>query len=113
MPDGPAQRKLTTILVADVEGFSHLVHVDEAATLETLEDYRGAIAKPVIRHEGRNFNTGGDRVLAEFKSAVEALVGPLAPTEQGNSADRDAEVQAIVSFCLNAVSHKSNNGGDR
>lgn len=44
---------------------------------------------------------------------AEALVGPLAANRQEKPADKDAEVQAIVTFCLNAVSHKSNEGGGR
>jgi len=67
------KRKLTTILASDVEGYSRLMSQDEEATLATLKDYRAVIFRLIDRHEGRVFNTGGDSVLAEFASAVEAV----------------------------------------
>ena len=73
MADERVQRKLTTILVADVEGYSRLMHADEEATLETLADYREIIDRLIARHDGRVFGTGGDSMLAEFASAVEAV----------------------------------------
>lgn len=41
---------------------------------------------------------------------AEALVGPLVSTQTRN---REAAVQGIVAFCLNAVSGPQNQGGDR
>ena len=67
------RRKLTTILASDVEGYSRLMSEDEEATLAVLKDYRAVIFHLIDRHEGRVFNTGGDSVLAEFASAVEAV----------------------------------------
>ncbi len=67
------KRKLTTILAADVEGYSRLMHEDEEATLGTLGEYREIIDALIARHEGRVFSTGGDSVMAEFGSAVEAV----------------------------------------
>jgi len=66
-------RKLTTILAADVEGYSRLMHADEEATLKTLGEYREIIDGLIARHDGRVFSTAGDSVLAEFGSAVEAV----------------------------------------
>jgi len=66
-------RKLTTILAADVEGYTRLMRADEEATLQTLGEYRETIDALIARHEGRIFSTGGDSVLAEFGSAVEAV----------------------------------------
>ncbi len=45
------KRKLTTILVADVEGYTRLMHADEEATLRTLGEYREIIATaPGVKH---------------------------------------------------------------
>ncbi|MHA1569174.1 MAG: adenylate/guanylate cyclase domain-containing protein, partial [Alphaproteobacteria bacterium] len=66
-------RKLTTILAADVVGYTRLMRADEEATLQTLGEYRDVIDALIARHEGRVFSTGGDSVLAEFGSAVEAV----------------------------------------
>jgi adenylate cyclase len=67
------ERRLAAILAADMVGYSHLMEADEEATLKTLGEYRETIDTLVARHEGRIFSTGGDSVLAEFGSAVEAV----------------------------------------
>jgi class 3 adenylate cyclase len=67
--EGP-KRKLAAILSADVVGYSHLRHDDEAAT---LKEYRTEIGRVIDRHRGRVVNAPGDNILAEFPSAVEAV----------------------------------------
>jgi adenylate cyclase len=67
------KRRLTTILCADVHGYSRLMEVDEAGTLGTLRSYRAAMTGLVERHDGRIVNTWGDAVIAEFASVVEAV----------------------------------------
>ncbi len=73
MAEDKVTRKLTTILAADVEGYTRLMRADEEATLKTLGEYRDVIDGLIARHEGRVFSTGS--VLAEFGSAVEAVAG--------------------------------------
>ncbi len=77
-----AKRRLTTILAADVEGYSRLMRADEEATLATLTAYREIIDGLIARHEGRIFSTGGDSVLAEFGSAVEAVRAAISIQEE-------------------------------
>ncbi len=67
------KRKLTTILFADAQGYSALMATDEAATLERLNRYRAIMTGLFERHEGRQVNTWGDAVIAEFTSVVEAV----------------------------------------
>lgn len=67
------KRRLTTVLCADVEGYSRLMEADEAGTLTTLRRYRDAMTALVARHDGRIVNTWGDAVIAEFPSVVEAV----------------------------------------
>jgi adenylate cyclase len=67
------KRKLTTILFADAQGYSALMATDEAATLDRLKRYRAIMAGLFDRHEGRQVNTWGDAVIAEFTSVVEAV----------------------------------------
>jgi adenylate cyclase len=67
------ERKLTTILCADVYGYSRLMEQDEAATLGTLRLYRDAIDGLIARHRGRIASTAGDSLLADFPSVVEAV----------------------------------------
>ena len=67
------RRRLTTLLCADVEGYTRLMGADEAGTLATLRQCRAAMATLVERHDGRIVNTWGDAVIAEFPSVVEAV----------------------------------------
>jgi adenylate cyclase len=66
-------RKLTTILAADVEGYSRLMAADEVATLQALRDCRAVFERLIARHGGRIVNTAGDGLLADFPSVVEAV----------------------------------------
>ena len=67
-------RKLTTIVAADIAGFSRLVGVDEEGLLARLRAIRAEITDPLIaRHGGRIANTAGDSLLVEFPSTVEAV----------------------------------------
>jgi adenylate cyclase len=67
------ERRLTSILAADVAGFSRLVARDEEGTLRTLAVYRSAIADFVAEHGGRIANTAGDGLIIEFPSPVQAV----------------------------------------
>ena len=67
------QRRLATILAADVVGYSRLMGEDEEATLTTLKSYREVIDRLIVGHDGRVFGSAGDSVIAEFASPVEAV----------------------------------------
>jgi adenylate cyclase len=54
MPEERAQRRLATILVADVVGYSRLMQADEARTLTALKERLRKVLQPAIaRHRGR------------------------------------------------------------
>ena len=89
MTEDRVQRKLTTILAADVEGYTRLMRADEEATLKILGEYREIIDALVARHDGRVFSTGGDSVLAEFGSAVEAVRCAISWQEEMASRNAD------------------------
>lgn len=67
------ERKLTTILAADVAGYSRLMATDEVVALAALKDARDVFAGLIARHRGRIVNTAGDGLLADFPSVVEAV----------------------------------------
>ena len=67
------KRRLAAIFVADVEGYSRLMGVDEVATLDALTARREILDGLIATHGGRIANTAGDSVLAEFGSAVDAV----------------------------------------
>jgi class 3 adenylate cyclase len=65
--------KLATIVCSDVIGYSSQMQQDEIGTLKKLDQCRAAIDPLIDRSRGRLFNTGGDSVLIEFASAVDAV----------------------------------------
>src|SRR5215471_20508138 len=67
------ERKLATILSADVAEYGRLMAEDEEQTLRTFRGHKEVFEKLVALHRGRVFNTAGDAILAEFGSAVEAV----------------------------------------
>ena len=67
------ERKLSTVFALDVVGFSKLMAMDEARTLDNLKKRREFIDANIKEYEGRIFNTAGDSVLAEFASPVRAV----------------------------------------
>lgn len=75
--DGPAtpgfERRLATILSADVAEYGRLMAEDEEQTLRTFRAHTQVFESLVSLHRGRIFNTAGDAILAEFASAVEAV----------------------------------------
>ncbi len=67
------QRKLTTILAADVVDFSRLAGADEETTLARLRALRSDLVEPTIAlHHGRVVNRAGDGTIVEFRSVVDA-----------------------------------------
>ena len=67
------QRKLTTILAADAEGYSRVMEADEVLAFAALQAARSVFSKFIERHHGRIANTAGDGLIAEFPSVVEAV----------------------------------------
>lgn len=83
------KRRLTTVLCADVEGYSRLMEADEPGTLAMLRRHREAMAALVARHDGRIVNTWGDMVIAEFASVVEAVQCAVEIQQELSGHDRD------------------------
>src|SRR5216683_1273279 len=73
-----AERRLTTILAADIAEYSRLMREDEDATMRALGACRAIVEGLVAEHRGRIANTAGDAVLAEFPSVGDGLACALA-----------------------------------
>jgi len=73
MDEERSRRKLSAILIADVEGYSRLMGENEAATVQTLKAYREVMTSLIQQHQGRVVDSPGDNLLAEFGSVVNAL----------------------------------------
>src|SRR6266542_3518867 len=67
------ERKLASILHADVKGYSRLIGEDEVATLRVLGAYLARMNTLVEDHGGRAVGSRGDSLLAQFPSVVEAV----------------------------------------
>jgi adenylate cyclase len=84
-------RRLTTIVAADVAGYSRLTAADEESTLATLRTHRVEfIDLKIAEYRGRIANTAGDSLLMEFPSVVEAL--RCAVDLQRGMSERNAEI---------------------
>ena len=66
-------RKVTVILATDVAAYSKHVEQDESLTIKTYSEREAVLLDLIKDFHGRVFNTGGDSVLAEFASAVDAV----------------------------------------
>src|SRR6184192_4938449 len=68
------ERRLTTILAADVVGYSRLMGEDETGTLALLRQQRREVVEPLLaKYDGRLVKLMGDGVLVEFASVVHAV----------------------------------------
>jgi len=87
------ERRLTTILSADVVGYSRLIRADEAGTLAALKTHRKELIAPkAAQYHGRTIKLMGDGALMEFASVVEAV--SFAVEVQCAMRARNAEVPA-------------------
>ena len=68
------ERRLAAILAADVVGYSRLMELDEAGTLDALKAHRAELIDPAIaEHRGRIVKHTGDGFVAEFPSVQDAV----------------------------------------
>src|SRR5690348_17960302 len=64
------ERKLATILCADVAGYSRLMEQDEEGTLHALQTCRLHIDRLVEQYQGRIFCTRSEEHTSELQSPV-------------------------------------------
>ena len=67
------ERRIATILCADVANYSKMMAANEEQTVSVFRSHREIFESLVSLHRGRIFNTAGDALLAEFNSPVEAV----------------------------------------
>ncbi len=92
MSDNGTERRLTTILAADVVGYSRLMAADEAGTLAQLKVHRKDLIEPkTAEYHGRVVKLMGDGTLMEFGSVVDAV--NFAADLQRAVAERNAGVR--------------------
>ena len=74
MAKSTTRRKIAVILATDVVGYSSKMEENEVLTLKNLKVCKNIFDELIEEHHGRIFNTAGDSILAEFQSAVEAVI---------------------------------------
>ncbi len=85
------ERRLTTILAADVVGYSRLMAADETGTLAQLRTLRKELLEPkTAEYHGRVVKLMGDGTLMEFGSVVDAV--NFAVEVQRTMVERNARV---------------------
>jgi adenylate cyclase len=102
MAEQRVQRRLATILAADVVGYSALMERDEEATYAEFERFKRELIGPSLsRHEGRLIKTTGDGALAEFASPLAAM--RCAVEIQDHLASTDSPLKLRVGLNLGDV----------
>src|SRR3546814_18451789 len=97
------ERRLTTILSADVAGYSRLMGEDEAATLAALKTHRKSLIDPKVeQYHSRPIKLMGDGALMEFATFVDAVTfgvdGALSLRDVNAQVTRDLPTSLITSF---------------
>ncbi|MDX1690165.1 MAG: adenylate/guanylate cyclase domain-containing protein [Acidimicrobiia bacterium] len=82
-------RRLSTILIADLVGFSRMVAEDADGTLAAVRAHRNALDPVILNHGGRVVKGTGDGFIAEFSSAG-AAVGAAREIQETMGARADA-----------------------
>jgi adenylate cyclase len=78
-PENPKVfHRLTTIIAADIAGYSELMGADEDATVRDLKAHQAVVLPMIGEHGGRIIDTAGDGILAEFVSVLGAVTCALA-----------------------------------
>jgi class 3 adenylate cyclase len=71
------RRRLTTVVAADVCGYSRLAETNEDAAVKTVKIVRAAFERIVAARRGRIFHEAGDGFMAEFPSAADGVLAAL------------------------------------
>ena len=107
MNENKIDRKIAVIFVTDVVGFSKLMEKNEDQTLKSFRSCREILDNLFKEHGGRIFNTAGDSVLAEFQSAVSAVVCASEfqklISERNSSVSEDSEMHFRIGINMGDV----------
>ena len=106
-------RKIAVILVADVVGYSKHMERDENATIKSYSACEKILNNFLKKYKGSVFNTGGDSVLVEFPSAVNAVECGVAfqnEIKKRNASDKtDIKLEYRIGINMGDVVNKDGN----
>jgi adenylate cyclase len=102
------ERRLATVVAANVAGYGRLMHRDDARTIADLKRVRRTLVAPAVAtYRGRIVKTVGDEMLLEFPSAVDAArcaVGvQRAMAEQNAAVQLDSRIEFRIGIHLGDV----------
>jgi adenylate cyclase len=93
------RRKLVAVLYADMVGYSRLIGLDDAGTLNRLRGLRREVIDPAITaHGGTIIQTGGDSLLVVFDSIDGAVRCGVQVQEQVPIHDGDQSPDRAIRF---------------
>ena len=93
------RRKLVAVLYADMVGYSRLIGLDDAGTLDRLRTLRRNLIYPAIdEHGGRIVQTGGDSLLIVFDSIDGAVRCAVTVQQQIPVHDGDQPLDRAIRF---------------
>ena len=81
---GDLKQRLAAILAADAAGYSHLMSLDEHATVASLDAARAVFRQHIEANRGRVIDMAGDSVLAVFETATGAVSAAMAVQAEVN-----------------------------
>ncbi len=89
------ERRLATIMAADVVGYSRMMEQAEESTAVRLQACQNLISDAVDNGGGRVFNRAGDAAFAEFSSPINALRSAVSIREElaGASMSTDSDIR--------------------
>ena len=95
----PERRKLIAVMYADMVGYSRLIGLDDAGTLDRLRTLRRNLIDPAIdEHGGRIVQTGGDSLLIVFDSIDGAVRCAVKVQQQVPIHDGDQPADRAIRF---------------
>ena len=104
MPEQAVTRKLTTVLYADVVGYSRLTGLDEEGAHRTVMEVLDFTHKTIETEGGTVLRYAGDAILAEFPSVVSCvnaavlIQSELAKRNQDIPEDRQALIRVGINL---------------
>lgn len=110
-PSGGDDRRLASVLVADICGFSSLAERDEDLALAVVRRVGELLNTIAKRHEGRNFHEAGDGFFFEFASANRSIYSAremLSAISKDKALKRLAEVNIRIGMHLGDVQVEPN-----
>src|SRR5689334_7967111 len=93
------RRKLVAVMYADMVGYSRLIRLDDAGTLNRLRTLRRDLIDPTIHeHGGKIIQIGGDSLLVAFDSIDGSVRCAVKVQQEIPDLDSDQPPDRVIRF---------------